>query len=172
MKWLILFCVLSNSIEAAQDTATYDPTEVLLNVRKKVIATLERLPSYLGRIHDRSTLVPEIPKGTTVRGRIVRFERFHGPISYSLVVGIRLETIESAGRAYPFHARLATSVEGLLDANNRPGGLAVPQDLGSFDRMSGHDDPTIGFLQLEDVTRNYVIHRGLKMKGTTVVPHQ
>ena len=52
-----------------------------------------------------------VPKGAIVRGRIVRLERFYGPISQSLVVGIRLETIESAGRTYPFHERLATLVE-------------------------------------------------------------
>ena len=62
MKWLILFCVLSNSVEAAQDSPPYDPTAVLLNVRKKVMATLERLPNYLcTEAVDRSTLVPEIP---------------------------------------------------------------------------------------------------------------
>jgi hypothetical protein len=112
-----------------------------------------------------------VPKGATVKGRIVRFERLYGPTSQSLVVGVRLETIESAGMAYPFYARLATLVEGLPDADDHPAGIVVRRDLGSFDHMSGHDDP-ISFLQFDDVTRHYIIHRGLKMKGTTVTPHQ
>ena len=47
MRWLVLFCVLAESVQAAQNAAAYDAKELLLNVRKKVMETVDRLPKYL-----------------------------------------------------------------------------------------------------------------------------
>jgi hypothetical protein len=47
MKSLVLLCLVVNSYSL--QALTYDPTEVLLNVRKKVVATVEKLPNYACR---------------------------------------------------------------------------------------------------------------------------
>lgn len=63
MKWLLLFCILSNAnaLEAVRDPPSYDPTKLLLNVRKKVVATVNRLPSYMCReTVDRSMFLPTV----------------------------------------------------------------------------------------------------------------
>ena len=45
MKSLLLLCLVVNSLVAA----AYDPTDLLLKVREKVVATVEKLPNYVCR---------------------------------------------------------------------------------------------------------------------------
>jgi len=60
MRWLLLFCLFAISTEAAQDDARYDPKKLLLDVRQKVMATVNRLPKYMcTETIDRSTFQPE-----------------------------------------------------------------------------------------------------------------
>lgn len=105
-----------------------------------------------------------VPKGATVTGRIIRIERLYGPSS--LIVGIRLETIECGGVSQPFPARLFTVVRNFSDIAHPF--VVVAQTLGSFDQMPQLDDLAVSTLRLEHITKNYVIRRGLELKGTTI----
>jgi hypothetical protein len=109
-----------------------------------------------------------VSKGAKITGRIVRFERFYAASAKSLLVGLKLETIERNSVAQPLRARFADMVEGRASRPGHPGGLLVRQDFGTFDRMSGREDPALSLLQFEDVTRDYVVHRGLTFDGTTL----
>jgi len=105
-----------------------------------------------------------VPKGATVTGRIVQIERLYARPSQSLTLAIRLETIEANGAPEPFHATLESAVK----RHAKPaGGLVERQDLGSFDEMFDADDASVGVLEFQDVTKDYVIHRGVEVEGLT-----
>jgi hypothetical protein len=106
-----------------------------------------------------------VSRGAAVTGRIVQMVRLYGPDS--LIVAIRLEAIEIDGVPQPFPARLATVVK-RSNNSTHPGGLIVEQDLGSFNQLPQRDDPAVGILRFDDVSRNYEIQRGLQMEGTTI----
>jgi hypothetical protein len=111
-----------------------------------------------------------VPKGAAVIGRIVQIKRLYGPKSESLTLALKLETIEANGVPQPFDARLESLVRrraSYMDSS------VVRQDLGSFgpsDQVFDPEDPSIGVLAFEDVTRDYVIKRGVEMAGTTAAP--
>jgi hypothetical protein len=106
------------------------------------------------------------PRGAVVTGRIVQILRRYG--AHSLVVGIRLETIENGGVRQPFLARLATLV--ITVGYAIPfGGLSFPQNLGSFDQMAQLGGPAVGIVRFEGVSKNFVVQRGLKLQGATAV---
>lgn len=106
-----------------------------------------------------------IPKGATVTGRIVQIKRLYGP--HSFVVAIRLETIERDGIAQPFSAQLARVVKRSSDSFIHLSRLVKRQNLGSFDQMQELEAPDVGILRFEDVNKDYVIPRGLRLEGTT-----
>ena len=57
MRFLLLVCLLTSPIAAQQDSTSDDPKALLLQVRKKVMLTVDRLPRYLcTETIDRSTL--------------------------------------------------------------------------------------------------------------------
>ncbi|MFZ0595275.1 MAG: hypothetical protein WAM39_32730 [Bryobacteraceae bacterium] len=120
-----------------------------------------KLTTPLAEEHNRVL----VPKGATVTGRIVKVERLYG--ASSLILGIRLETIERNGVAQPFPARLFTVVKRFSDVTH-PFSLIAAQTLGSFDQMPQLDDVAVTALRLEHVTKNYVIRRGLELEGTTI----
>ncbi|MGA8597249.1 MAG: hypothetical protein WB676_21240 [Bryobacteraceae bacterium] len=106
-----------------------------------------------------------VPKGATVTGRIVKMERLYG--ASSLIVGIRLETIERGGVPQPFPARLFTVAKRFSDVTD-PFGLIAAPTLGSFDQMPQLDDLAVTTLRLEHATKSSVIRRGLEFEGTTI----
>jgi hypothetical protein len=111
-----------------------------------------------------------VPKDATVTGRIVQIVRRYD--GRSLIVAIRLETIESDGVPQPFPARLATVVKRLSGSFIPIDHMTMGQNLGSFNQMSQLHDPAVGIIRLEDVTKDYVIHRGLQLEGTTIAQQQ
>jgi len=105
-----------------------------------------------------------VPKGAAITGRVMRIERVYEPKAESLVLAIKLETIEAGGVPQPFDAQLASVVKRRqkpLDA------LVVRKDLGSFDQMAEAADAATGVLRFQDVTRDFVIKRGLEIEGRT-----
>ena len=101
-----------------------------------------------------------IPKGATVSGRLVRVVRYYKP--ESLVVTVRLETIENGGTVQPFAARLATVVRTVKYSPH------FGQSLGSFGEMGSGDKPPDGVLRFVGFSKGYVIERGMQLEGMTV----
>jgi hypothetical protein len=120
------------------------------------------LTSPIGRKHDNVL----VPKGATVTGRIVQIVRLY--VARSWAVAVRLEAIENGGAFQPFPARLVTVVKRLSDGLTRREGLTVMQNLGSFNQMPQLGDPAVGILRLEDVSKDYVIQRGIELEGITI----
>lgn len=85
-----------------------------------------------------------VPRGAVVNARIVRIERRR---SSDLTIALRLETIETGGIPQPFYAQF------------RP----TPSRWDLFARPPAE----LAMLHFEDVSEHYVIHRGLKVEGTT-----
>lgn len=105
-----------------------------------------------------------VPKGAAVTGRIIRIERLYGPASQSLLLAVKLETIEADGVPQPFDTRLQSVVK---RRRKSIGAVVERENLGSFDQMSGPEDPAVGFLGFEKVTADYVIPRGFEMDAAT-----
>jgi hypothetical protein len=109
----------------------------------------------IDKCNPRKTQRIFVPKGAAVTGRIIRIERFYLTVSQFLILGVKLETVEADGVPQPFDARLQSIVKRLR------------QDLGSFDQMSGPEDPAVDLLRFEDVTADYIIHRGFEIEART-----
>jgi hypothetical protein len=107
-----------------------------------------------------------VPKGAAITGRIVQIKRSYGPVSQSLTLALKLETIEAGGVQRPFSAKPESLVERMVAS---PGALAVRQNLGSFDQMFDADDPSVGVLEIQGVTENYVIKPSVELDGITTV---
>jgi hypothetical protein len=105
-----------------------------------------------------------ISKGTPVTGRIVQLKRFYGPVSDSLTLAIKLETVEVNGRPQRFDARLESVLKKPINSNLSS---VVRQSLGSFDQIFRSEDPAVGVFRFQDVTRDYIIDRGLEIVGVT-----
>jgi hypothetical protein len=108
-----------------------------------------------------------VPKGAAVTGRIIQIKRSYGPTSESLTLAIRLETIEANGAPQWFDARLESVVKRSINSTDSS---VVRRSLGSFDQMFDLEDPSVGFLEFPDVTRDYVIKRGVEIEGVTAAP--
>jgi hypothetical protein len=105
-----------------------------------------------------------VPKGAAVTGRIISIERYYLTTSQFLILGVKLETVEADGVPQPFDARLQSVVKRHQKAMNA---LVLRQDLGSFDQMSGPEDSAVGILRFDNVTADYVIHRGFEIEART-----
>jgi len=102
-----------------------------------------------------------------VTGRIVQIERHYGGEFESLIVAFKLETVEADGVHQPFNARL----ESVVKRRTRSAGALVAEgDLGWSGQMFDREDPGVGFLEFQDVSRDYVINPGLELAGITVAP--
>ena len=110
-------------------------------------------------IRDKSGVI--VSKGAAVTGRVAQIERLYGPSSQSLLLAVRLETVDKDGRPQPFTARLTSSIQPFA---RQSAGLRVREDLGSFDQM---EDPGLGFIQFQNVNERYLIHSGLELSGQT-----
>ena len=104
-----------------------------------------------------------IPKGAAVTGRIVQIERHYGGEFESLTLAFKLETVEANGVPQPFAVRLESAVRSSKSVDS----LEMRQDLGSFGQMFDREDPGVGFLEFQDVSRNFLINRGVKIEGIT-----
>ena len=105
-----------------------------------------------------------VPKGAAVTGRIVQIKRFYGSVSESLTLAFKLESIEANGMPRPFSAKLESLAKRSIDSSDA---LVVRQSLGTFDQMFDRDDPSVGVLEFQDVTQNYIIKRGVELDGIT-----
>jgi hypothetical protein len=123
-----------------------------------------RLKSAIGK--KRNVIL--VPKGAAISGRIVRIERVYGLVSQSLVLALKLETIEANGVPEPFYARLESVVK------MGHAGPVEKENLGSFDKKFDPafdpKDPAVGIVQFDDVAGDYVINRGLEIEGVTAAP--
>lgn len=60
MRYLLLLCIFATSVATRQDFARDDAKVLLLDIRKKVMLSVNRLPKYMCReTIDRSTFQPE-----------------------------------------------------------------------------------------------------------------
>jgi len=107
-----------------------------------------------------------VPKGAAITGRIVQIKRFYGSGSESLTLAFKLETIEAGGSLEPFGARLESLVKRSIDSSDS---AVVRQSLGSFDQMFDAADPSIGLLEFQSVTRDYIIKPGVELDGITAL---
>ena len=108
-----------------------------------------------------------VPKGTQVTGRIVRIKRFYGPVSDSLTLVIKLETLIINGMPQRFDARLESVTKKPISSIESS---VVRQSLGSFDQIVDSEDPSVAVLKFPDVTKDYIIDRGLELVGMTATP--
>jgi hypothetical protein len=108
-----------------------------------------------------------VPKGTQVTGRIVRIKRFYGPETDSLTLAIKLETVVINGVPRAFDARLESVTKKPISSIESS---VVRQSLGSFDSTVDSEDSSVGVLKFPDVTRDYIIDRGLELAGMTGTP--
>jgi hypothetical protein len=105
-----------------------------------------------------------VPKGAAVTGRIISIERYYLATFQFLILGVKLETIEAGSVPQPLDARLQSVVKRHKKAMNA---LVLRQDLGSFDQMSVPEDLAVGILRFDNVTADYVIHRGFEIEART-----
>jgi len=97
-----------------------------------------------------------VPKGAAVSGRIVELKRIYGKGADSLILALKLETIEIHGVLQKFDASLGSR------------SLATPGVYhNSFTEIADPNDPAVGFLTFHDVKGSYVIHRGVQVAGLT-----
>jgi hypothetical protein len=108
-----------------------------------------------------------VPKGAAVTGRIVQIMWRYGSQSESLTLALKLETVEADGVPRAFDTRMESTIK---THTNSIDFSAVRQTLGSFDQMLAQADPAIGFLEFPNVTRDYVIDRGLEIQAMTADP--
>jgi hypothetical protein len=108
-----------------------------------------------------------VPKGAAVTGRIVQIMWRYGLQSESLTLALKLETVEAGGVPRAFDTRMESTVK---THTNSIDFSAVRRTLGSFDQMLAQEDPAVGFLEFPNVTRDYVIDRGLEIQAMTADP--
>lgn len=89
-------------------------------------------------------------------GRIVELKRIYRKGAASLILALKLETIEINGVLQKFDASLGYR------------SLATPGvQHGSFTEMADPNDLGVGFLNFHEVKGDYVIHRGVQVAGFT-----
>jgi len=122
-------------------------------------------------IRDQASKAILVPEGTPVGGRIVSVRRFYDPpkqqktTSPSLVLSVRLETLEMGGASYPFRAGLDSGLRRFAKSADL---LSMHIDLGSPDRP---EDPDIGVFEFRNANPDYVIESGLGSNWVTLAVH-
>lgn len=104
-----------------------------------------------------------VPKGAAVTGRIVQIERHYGGEFESLTLAFKLETVEANGVPQPFDVKL----ESVVRSSKSVDSSAMRQDLGSMGQVFDREDPGVGFLEFQNVSRNFVINPGVEIQGIT-----
>lgn len=123
------------------------------------------------RDHSSNVLVPE---GTPVAGRIVSIRRVYGQGGVegrksstpgtSLVVAVKLETLDLRGKRRGFKAEWDTGMQRFVKSK---GGLAVHVEFGSLENIQGSD---AGVFEFRDVSPDYVVEAGLESSWRTLAP--
>jgi hypothetical protein len=108
-----------------------------------------------------------VPKGIQVAGRIIRIERFYGSATESLMLVIKLETVVINGMPEHFDARLESVTKKPIRSIESS---VVRESLGWFEQTDDSEDPSFGVLKFPDVTKDYIIDRGLELVGITAAP--
>jgi hypothetical protein len=129
-------------------------------------------------IRDRSSNVL-VPESAVVTGRIVSVRRFYGQPQAqtlagprtrqqrpSLVIKIRLETVEVAGNSYPLSARFD---DGFGRSAKTPGALSSRIEIGNLDTL---DDSGDGVFPFWDTSPNYVVASGTVSNWLTLGPRE
>lgn len=129
-------------------------------------------------IRDRSSKVL-IPESAVITARIVSLRRFYGQSQSqtitgpgtrqqrpSLVVRVRLETVEVGGASYPLQARFDA---GVARSAKTSGGLSQRIELGNLDTFEDSGD---GVFPFWDASPNFVITSGLESIWLTLGPVQ
>jgi hypothetical protein len=108
------------------------------------------------------------PRGAAVTARLVQMEWLYGSAAQTLLVGIKLETIEINGSVCPFDAKLESTKKRAYPPSGTEG-LIRRQDLGTFDETARPDNAAVGYLTFGDVTKDFVIRSGFEIAGKTKV---
>jgi hypothetical protein len=121
-------------------------------------------------IRDRSSAVL-VPEGAKVTGRIMSLKRFYTPSldgrkatgrQPSLLIAVRLETLEVDGVVRPFHAAFDA---GLQRFSKLPGALGQQVEIGSLDPSL---DRGTGVFEFWTSSPDYVVSGGLESSWYTV----
>ncbi len=127
-------------------------------------------------ILDRSSRVL-VPEGATVTGRIVSVRRFYGPSTSpsgggprargqrpSLVIKVRLETVDVGAKLYSFKARFQTGFGRFAKPASV---LSSRVEIGNLDTSQDSND---GVFEFWNANPNHVVTSGLESNWLTVVP--
>ena len=105
-----------------------------------------------------------VPKGAGVTGRIIRIERYYLATFQFLILGVKLETVKRVA----CHSRSMRGLQSVVKRRQKAmNALVLREDLGSFDQMSGPEDSAVGILRFDNITADYVIHRGFEIEART-----
>jgi len=118
-----------------------------------------------------------VPEGSVVTGRIVKIARFYGPSRprtiqgwgadghrRSLVIAVKLESLEVGGISQPLKAALDSGVRRFRKVES----VTSPHDeIGPIDTSQGLD---VGIFEFRDVDSNYVVKSDLESDWVTLVP--
>ena len=119
-----------------------------------------------------------IPEGTPVTGRILRVKRYYDLSQHrmvesratttqpSLVVDVRLETLEMAGVERPFKAAFDSGIQRRL----KQPGIMGRVEIGSFDQADSEANSEIGTFPFWDASPQPVVKAGLESSWVTVAP--
>jgi hypothetical protein len=125
-------------------------------------------------LRDRSSKVL-VPEGAVVTGRIVSMRRFYGPSTSqsvegqrvrgqrpSLVIKVRLETVDVDGKSYSLKARFHTGFERFAKVASA---LSSRVEIGNLDTSENSDD---GVFEFWDENQNHVVTSGLESNWFTL----
>lgn len=107
------------------------------------------------------------PEGATVAGRILSIKRFYGIKNGErpgLVLAVRLEGLDLAGRLWTLHAKFDN---GLHRYPKSAGGLVREMKIG---RLDPTQDPEAGVFEFWDRNGNFVIDSGMESNWITRTP--
>jgi hypothetical protein len=103
-------------------------------------------------------------EGSAVTGRIVKLQHFFGAKSSSLMLAVKLETVEVNGTPQPISAEPFRP--GVRFARDNKG-LSRRVELGSLDNL---EDPAADVFDFRDVKANFLIKEGLESNWVTTKP--
>ncbi len=95
--------------------------------------------------------------------RIVKMQHFYGGSSSSLVLGVKLETVEVGGTLQPLAAVLDRTSQRFPKDKT----LGQRVELGSLDSL---EDRAIGVFEFRDAKADYVVKNGLESTWVTTAP--
>jgi hypothetical protein len=103
-----------------------------------------------------------VPEGAVVRGHIVETKRLYE--SKSLIIGVKLETVEFEGTSRPFRAR---PYSGVQTFEKRSSALHPRVELGPLDLSQ---DREVCVFRFPGVAPDYAVKEGLESNWLTLAP--